>query len=156
MKSNATSTIGFVVAGEPKLHCSGCEERVTKVLRQLTGVESVDASSETQDVQVTFDNERVQQNEILTALQRMGYNVETGNGQQSREPSVESQGSRVESQEPKNEGAELESDHPRAERSTTTRRRKNDGSMYGRRRPNQMAHPQTQLHAKMPPTRTVA
>ena len=85
MKSNESSTIGFVVTGEPKLHCSGCEERVAKVLRQISGVESVAASAETQDVRVTFDHGRARPDAIETALRRMGYQTEPRNGQPNPE-----------------------------------------------------------------------
>ena len=80
MKSEALSTIDFVVTGETKLHCEGCEERVSKVLRQVPGVESVDASADTQDVKVAFDTGRVEPELICATLQRMGYQVETRNG----------------------------------------------------------------------------
>ena len=116
MKSKTLSTIDFVVTGETKLHCEGCEERVSKVLRQVSGVESVDANAETQDVKVAFDTRRVQPGEICATLQRMGYHVDTrssdGAPERPETPSLPKQetvgrGSLSDTVAAKNEGVEV-------------------------------------------------
>ncbi|MBW3542241.1 MAG: heavy metal translocating P-type ATPase [Planctomycetes bacterium] len=77
MTATAATTVDFVVIGEPTLHCAGCEQRVAKVLRQIGGVEDVQASHETQHVRVTFDRGQAEPGQIRMALQHMGYHVES-------------------------------------------------------------------------------
>ncbi|MBI1900457.1 MAG: heavy metal translocating P-type ATPase [Planctomycetes bacterium] len=79
--AQSPASIEFAVTGEARLHCTGCEERVAKVLRQVSGVEAVRASAETQRVKVEFDPRHVQASEIQMTLERMGYEVEAVNGQ---------------------------------------------------------------------------
>ncbi|MBW3597535.1 MAG: heavy metal translocating P-type ATPase [Planctomycetes bacterium] len=76
-ESPSLSTIEFVVTGEPKLHCEGCESRVKKVLRQVDGVTEVGASAETQHIRVQFDSGRTEPGQIRTRLRKMGYHMET-------------------------------------------------------------------------------
>jgi copper chaperone len=53
------NTVTFAVTGEQKIHCAGCEERITNPLRGLPGIQDVQASHDTQRVAVTFDPTRV-------------------------------------------------------------------------------------------------
>jgi copper chaperone CopZ len=48
-------TLEFVVTGEEKMHCAGCEQRVSNALRRLPGVQEVQANATTQQVLVTVD-----------------------------------------------------------------------------------------------------
>lgn len=68
-----TQTIRFVVTGADPIHCAGCEQRITTMLRRLPGVEQVEASHETQHVVVTFDPNRVQADAIRARLAQGGF-----------------------------------------------------------------------------------
>jgi copper chaperone len=70
-----TKTIDFVVTGEDKLHCSGCEQRVGHALRRLVGVQDVRASAETQQVRVAFDPAQVSPEQVQSKLEQLGYEV---------------------------------------------------------------------------------
>jgi copper chaperone CopZ len=68
-------TIDFVVTGEEKLYCAGCEQRVGNVLHRLAGVETVQASVETQHVVVTFDAGKIGPEQLRARLEQLGYRV---------------------------------------------------------------------------------
>ena len=72
-------TIAFVVTGEERMHCAGCEQRVGNALRRLTGVESVRASAETQQVVVTFDPAQLSPEQVRAKLEQIGYQVTARN-----------------------------------------------------------------------------
>jgi copper chaperone CopZ len=66
-------TIEFVVMGEEKMHCAGCEQRVSNALRRLPGVQEVQASATTQYVQVTVDPSLVGAEQVQAKLEQLGY-----------------------------------------------------------------------------------
>jgi copper chaperone CopZ len=68
-------TIEFVVTGEEKMHCAGCEQRVGNVLRRLPGVKDVRASAQTQQVVVTIDPAQVGPEQVRAKLEQIGYQV---------------------------------------------------------------------------------
>jgi cation transport ATPase len=45
-----SSTLDFVVTGEEKIHCAGCEARISHALKRLAGVRDVKASANEQRV----------------------------------------------------------------------------------------------------------
>ncbi len=55
--------------------CSGCEAHVTNAVRKLTGVESVKASYQESNTIVKYDPEKVDKDQILEAINKMGYEV---------------------------------------------------------------------------------
>lgn len=65
----------FEVVGERKINCSRCEARIGDGLRQLQGVENVQASAETQRVSVTIDPAQVSSDRLRTELEELGYKV---------------------------------------------------------------------------------
>ena len=67
--------VHFTVTGEQKIHCAGCEERITNALRRLPGIQDVQASHETQRVVVTFDPARVSPDTVKAKLEQLGYQV---------------------------------------------------------------------------------
>ncbi len=67
--------VNFTVTGEQKIHCAGCEERITNALRRLPGIQDIQASHETQRVAVTFDPARVTPDKVKTTLEQLGYRV---------------------------------------------------------------------------------
>jgi copper chaperone CopZ len=66
-------TLEFVVTGEEKMHCDGCEQRVSKALRRLPGVQDVRASAVTQQVLVTIDPSQVGAEQVRAKLEQLGY-----------------------------------------------------------------------------------
>jgi copper chaperone CopZ len=68
-------TIAFVVTGEEKMHCAGCEQRVGNALRRLAGVQAVRASADTQQVVVTFDPAQLRPEQVRAKLEQIGYEV---------------------------------------------------------------------------------
>ncbi len=73
------NTTEFTVTGERKIHCEGCEQRIDRALRRLSGVEEVRASADDQRVEVTLDPERVEEGQVRERLELLGYEV-TGGG----------------------------------------------------------------------------
>jgi copper chaperone CopZ len=66
-------TLEFVVTGEERMHCTGCEQRVSNALRRLPGVQEVRASATTQHVRVTIDPSQVGAEQVQTKLEQLGY-----------------------------------------------------------------------------------
>lgn len=69
------TVIQFQVIGEEKMHCSGCETRISYALRRLPGVRDVRASAETQQIAVTIDPSEVSREQVCARLQQLGYEV---------------------------------------------------------------------------------
>jgi copper chaperone CopZ len=63
----------FVVTGEEKMYCAGCEQRVSNALRRLPGVQEVRASAATQHVLVTIDPNQIGAEQVRTKLEQLGY-----------------------------------------------------------------------------------
>lgn len=70
-----TTVVQFQVTGEEKIHCAGCESRIATALRRLPGVEEVQASAETQRVEVTIAPGQVSADEVRARLEQLGYQV---------------------------------------------------------------------------------
>jgi len=69
-------TVNFTVTGEQKIHCAGCEERITNALRRLPGIEDIQASHLNQRVVVAFDPARVSPDKVKAKLLQLGYEVQ--------------------------------------------------------------------------------
>jgi heavy metal translocating P-type ATPase len=65
------------VIGEQTMHCGGCEQTVKFALGQLSGVQSVEASHKTQQINLTFDRQLLNLEQVHQALDRLGYEVST-------------------------------------------------------------------------------
>lgn len=63
------------VMGEQTMHCGGCEQTVKFVLGQLPGVQSVEASHKSQQINLTFDPQKLNLEQVHQALDRLGYKV---------------------------------------------------------------------------------
>ena len=70
----------FVVIGEEKIHCAGCESRIAFVLQRLPGVGPVLASAKTQHILVTIDPAQIGQVEVRAKLEHLGFRVEPVEG----------------------------------------------------------------------------
>lgn len=66
----------FEVIGDPKLHCESCEQRVTRVLNTLQGVQRVSADATSQRIDVLFDPARLEAAAIVERLGLLGYTTE--------------------------------------------------------------------------------
>ena len=53
--------------------CSGCERTVQKVITNLGGVESASADFKTSTVSVVYDPEKVNIDQIRSAVNKVGY-----------------------------------------------------------------------------------
>jgi copper chaperone len=72
---NMTSTFDFIVTGEEKIHCEGCESRISNALKRLSGVRDVKASAKSQRVVVTVDPAEVGPDQVRVRLEQLGYQV---------------------------------------------------------------------------------
>ncbi len=65
----------FKVTGEQKIHCAGCEQRISNALKRLDGIQDVQASLQTQQVAVKIDPARVNPEQVRSRLEQLGYEV---------------------------------------------------------------------------------
>ncbi|MBI3971558.1 MAG: heavy-metal-associated domain-containing protein [Chloroflexi bacterium] len=72
----ATRTLTFTVTGEEKIHCAGCEQRITRALLRLHGVQSVHASAQNQEVLAMVDPTQVGPDQVRAKLRQLGYKAE--------------------------------------------------------------------------------
>lgn len=70
-----TQAINFRITGEQKLHCTGCEQRVSMALRRMNGVKEARASAHTQRVEVVFDPALINVQQVQGKLEQIGYQV---------------------------------------------------------------------------------
>lgn len=68
-------TVEFKVREGTPIHCGGCEERIGRALGRIPGVETVQASRETQEVHVTFDPEQATAEQVRAKLARAGFEI---------------------------------------------------------------------------------
>ena len=68
-----TETLQLHVTG---MSCGGCENAVTRALRQLDGVDDVTASHVTALVGVTYDTEKVTPSRLKEKIEALGYVVQ--------------------------------------------------------------------------------
>jgi len=57
------------------MHCSNCVMRIEGLEDDLIGVQRVRASYKKQQVEVEYDDNRVSTDQIVAAIQQMGYTV---------------------------------------------------------------------------------
>jgi copper ion binding protein len=57
------------------MHCSNCVMRIEGLEDDLPGVQRVRASYKKQQVEVEYDETNVSANQIVTAIQQLGYTV---------------------------------------------------------------------------------
>jgi len=59
------------------MHCSGCTERVSKVLSGLEGVRSADVFLDEQQAVVTYDEDQIGFTKMEEAVEKAGYGIES-------------------------------------------------------------------------------
>jgi len=70
-----TQAINFTITGEQKLHCAGCEQRISRALRRVPGIQKVQTSISRQLIAVTFEPAQVGPEQIQAKLGEIGYEV---------------------------------------------------------------------------------
>ena len=73
---SASGTMEHVTLTAPDISCGHCEATVKETVGGLAGVGSVQASADTQKVEIDFDPNRVSQAQIEAALAEAGYPVQ--------------------------------------------------------------------------------
>ena len=63
------------VVGQQQMHCGGCENTVQFSLKQVPGVQQVEASHKTQLIELVFNPEAVNLQQIQQTLELLGYQV---------------------------------------------------------------------------------
>lgn len=57
------------------MSCTGCEERISRVLSRLEGVREAGADHRTGEVRVTFDADQVAPRALAERIEQAGYQV---------------------------------------------------------------------------------
>lgn len=70
-----SETIDFNVIGETSIHCAGCEQRISRALRRIPGIQNVQTSIPHQQIVVTFEPTLVGPELIQVKLGEIGYEV---------------------------------------------------------------------------------
>ena len=65
----------FQVTGDNKMNCGGCESSVKMALSKLSGVVAVEASHQTQRINLTYEPEKLEVAQIEQELDWLGYQV---------------------------------------------------------------------------------
>jgi len=63
------------VIGQQTMHCGGCENTVKFTLKQLPGIQDVQASHKTQLINLSFDTEALDLEQVRQELDWIGYQV---------------------------------------------------------------------------------
>ena len=63
------------VIGQQTMHCGGCENTVQFTLKQVPGVQEVEACYQTQLIKLTFDPQNAGLEQIKQELDWIGYQV---------------------------------------------------------------------------------
>jgi copper chaperone CopZ len=69
----------FTVTGGQTIHCASCEERISRMLTRIPGVDVVNVSAEDQRISVLADPKRVTQQKVQAELRKIGYDVSVCN-----------------------------------------------------------------------------
>ena len=70
-----TQTKTLKVIGQQTMHCGGCENTVKFTLKQLPGVQEVEASHKTQLIKLSFDPQTTDLEQVQEELDWIGYQV---------------------------------------------------------------------------------
>lgn len=68
------------------MHCSSCSSMIRKTLRQIDGVEEAQVSMETGQVTVLFDPTTKPVEDVVRAINKMGYKVAENDSMHSAPP----------------------------------------------------------------------
>lgn len=79
-QSSMNTTTSFIITGRERIHCEGCEQRISNALRRLPGVTAVEARARTQSVAVTFDPGEIDEHQLRARLSQLGYETMAAGG----------------------------------------------------------------------------
>jgi copper chaperone CopZ len=68
-------TMTFSVTGNQQIHCDGCEQRISRALERMNGVQTVDASAQSQRIVITTDLAQTGPDQLRERLDLLGYDV---------------------------------------------------------------------------------
>lgn len=68
----ARETMTLEVTG---MHCTGCEQRVTRVLEQLPGVKVLNADHQQGEVEVRLNTAQASLDQVRARIEELGYEV---------------------------------------------------------------------------------
>jgi mercuric ion binding protein len=71
--TDKVESVEFKCAG---MHCSGCEETITTEVKKMDGVKDIKADSKTKIVNVSFDANKTNKDNISKAINTAGYDTE--------------------------------------------------------------------------------
>ncbi len=57
----------------PDMHCEGCTQRITRVLKRIEGVDSAKVTLDEKRAVVTYDAERIHPDMLKAAIEKAGY-----------------------------------------------------------------------------------
>lgn len=69
----AVEPIQCVFTVTPPMHCTNCENKIKSNLRFEKGVKKVDASAEAQEVVITYDPTKTDEEKLIKAFLKIGY-----------------------------------------------------------------------------------
>ncbi|WP_227378027.1 heavy-metal-associated domain-containing protein [Haladaptatus halobius] len=70
-----TNTLNYTVTGDQEIHCEGCEQRISRALERLDGVETVEASAQTQRIAVETHPAQIDHEQLRERFDLLGYEV---------------------------------------------------------------------------------
>ena len=71
-----TETKTLKVIGKQMMHCHGCESTVKYTLKKLSGVQEVEASHKSQQIDLSFDPQALDMEQVRQELEWIGYQVD--------------------------------------------------------------------------------
>lgn len=73
------TNLEFSVAGEQKIHCESCEQRIARALKRVPGISNVNASAKDQRISVLIDPGCTTPEQVQAKLNELGYDVSARN-----------------------------------------------------------------------------
>jgi copper chaperone CopZ len=70
-------SLSYLITGDEKIRCEGCERRITNALKGLNGVRQVSANAASQQVTVAIDTDVLHQDQLQRRLAQLGYEVQS-------------------------------------------------------------------------------
>jgi copper chaperone len=67
--------LNYIVTGEEKIHCEGCETRIANALKRLEGVRDVRASAQDQGIAISINTDAVTPEQVEQRLAQLGYQI---------------------------------------------------------------------------------
>jgi copper chaperone CopZ len=80
--------LSYVVTGEKRIHCEGCEHNIRHDLRSLEGIHEVLSSAEEQRIAVSINTDYVSAEQIEARLKALGYEVVRAPGAPKQQQSI--------------------------------------------------------------------